>query len=631
MTCIGLNKKNCFLLLIYKPLRSNILFSKFEIFILLCALYLFVPFNIQAQDNYEIRKIHFKGNKTFKKADLLDHVVMHEMNFIKKLQKIESSLYSKEFIETDIQRLTAFYQSEGFLYAKVNLDSLDINNKKRKVNIYITIQENTPVVVDSIYFKINDPPPVMRANAQRRMQRRLDLTHGKRFTDQLLYSDVNKITTRFINRGYAYANTDFDLALLKDSTNISYTSTLGDICNFGQTTVQGNKYVKEKIIRRQLSYKADEMYRIDKLDKSRSNLYDLQLFRVVSLSPQMNRATMRNPIPITLTIEEMPKWSTKFGLGYGTEDKFRAFVDLTYRGLLGGSSRINLNAKHSALMPYYVSVSWIQPQFFLKGLSVSINPYVQRQKEPGYNTQTIGLKLPANYNFTPQIRTSLAYYFEKVTQHLDSFNVDIPNPENDKFLYSKSGLTGTFAWNTGAPVVSPVKGGSISVGAKLNGYLFGGDFSYTRLWVDLRKYQKLGDFVVSGRVMIGGIHSSDSSKFIPVEDRFYSGGGNSNRGWARSMLGPLRQDGTPLGGKSILEMNAEVRYNVFWEIDIAAFMDVSNIWEESYSYNFSKLNYAAGGGIRVNTPIGPVRVDVGVPIWNEKKSLQFFISIGQAF
>ena len=460
------------------------------------------------------------------------------------------------------------------------------------------------------------------------------LNKNQRFTDQNLYNDVAKINGIFNNLGYAYAKTDFDLKLnLPDSTNISYEVSPGMLNQFGETTVSGNNYISEKIIRRQISYKAGDTYRRDQLDKTRKNLYDLQLFRVVSLSPQTDRATMRNPIPVQLAIEEMPRWMTKFGVGYGTEDRFRAFADITYRGLFNRTSRLNLYAKHSYLIPYSVSLSWIQPQFFLKGLSVSVNPYIKRVREPGYETQTLGLQLPANYSINSKMTASLAYYFEKVTQHREEGveQVEVPNPEDTKFLYNKSGLTASFTYNNGKPAYSPVRGEVITIGAKLNGYIFGGDFDYTRLWIDARKYQKIGDFTLTLRAMIGGIHSSDSSGFIPVEDRFYSGGGNSNRGWARSMLGPKRETGTPLGGKSILEMNVEVRRHLFWEVELAAFMDISNVWTESYRFPFKDLSYAAGGGSRVNTPIGPVRLDVGVPLWNDKKSLQLFISIGQAF
>ncbi|MFW6289992.1 MAG: BamA/TamA family outer membrane protein, partial [Mariniphaga sp.] len=70
---------------------------------------------------------------------------------------------------------------------------------------------------------------------------------------------------------------------------------------------------------------------------------------------------------------------------------------------------------------------------------------------------------------------------------------------------------------------------------------------------------------------------------------------------------------------------------LFCRISLVAFLDAGNIWEKSYYYEFNNLAYAVGTGIRVDTPIGPVRFDVGFPVWNQKTSPEFFISVGQAF
>lgn len=583
-----------------------------------------------SQENYEIRRIRFKGNKTFSKSELLDHTAMQTFNLFKRIQRRDPVLYSAEFMESDLQRLTIFYQSEGFLHADVALDTLIINHKKQRVNINIKIRENKSVKVDTVKFKLNEPLHHVNPDSLlRKLSKRLLLATGARFRDNGIYEDVGEINTEFFNLGYVYVKTNFDLNLRPqaDLVDISYDIFPGQICSFGQTTITGTNNIRERKMRKLLAYNPGDQYSKTKLDKTRSNLYDLQLFRVVSINPQMDWDHQENPIPIRIVIQEIPRWESKFGIGFGTEDRFRAFADVTYRGLFGGTSRLNLYAKHSYLTPYMVSLSWIEPMFFVKKLSLTVNPYIQRQREPGYNNLTFGLNLPVAYTFNDYLKGSLAYYFENVTQ----YEASEINPEDDKFLYNKSGMALWFAFNNSDPVFSAEKGWSVSLGAKVNGYIFGTQFDYTKLWIDVRKYLRLGKFVVGLRGMIGAIHSSDTTGFIPVEDRFYSGGTNSNRGWARSELGPKRENGTPMGGKSIFEMNVEVRHPLFWRLEIAAFVDVGNVWAQDYHYRFNDLAWAVGGGLRLNTPIGPVRLDLGVPIANEKKSVQFFISIGQAF
>ncbi|MDR0370839.1 MAG: BamA/TamA family outer membrane protein [Prevotellaceae bacterium] len=591
-------------------------------------------FSLDAQDNYEIRKITFKGNNAFDKPVLLEQTSMRESDFwTKRIQKIEPAIYSHQFLEDDMNRIKTFYQSEGFLHTEISLDTLIVDNKKKRVNIRLAIVENRAVKVDSIIMSLTDSVST-RFNERRRqlfISRALNLKKGKRFSDNLLYEDISKINTLFVNRGYFYAKTDFDLELENDSVLIHYQVTPNSRVHIGNTTITGNKYIKEKYIRRQLNYAQGDVISQTNLNKTRSNIYNLQLFRIVSVSPQADRNTALNPIPIHIQIEEMPRISSKLGIGWGTEDSFRASADVTYRAVAGGTSRLNLYAKHSKLTPIHVSLSWIQPQLYFKKLSVSVNPYIKWEKEPGYNTQTIGLNFPLSYTFSDKLKGALTYYFERVQQNTEDSDAEIPNPEDNKFLYNKSGLYGSVVYNNASPVFSPEKGEMITAGGKLNGYLFGSDFNYMKVWIEARKYFKVKNLVIGLRGMFGGIYSSDDNGFIPVDDRFYSGGSNSNRGWARSQLGPKRESGTPLGGKSLLEANVELRHPLFWRVELAGFMDIANVWGDPFHYRFRELAVAAGGGIRITTPIGPIRLDVGVPLWNEKKNVQFFLSVGQAF
>jgi outer membrane protein insertion porin family len=588
-----------------------------------------------AQENYEIRSVVFKGNKTLSEDFLLERMALKEVSSIERLlTKNEPTLYNRELINLDLERLVAIYQSEGFLDIKVKIEDLKINDKKETIKITFNIDEGEPVVVDSLQVRLAvDSVDVNLDSLARKVSRKLLLTKKKRFRDEDLNTDVTYIEDAFRNIGYAYVKVEYDLHVNpgNSTTHIHYLVYPGTLSYIGETSIEGNKHLKEKFLQKQISYKQGELYDKSKLSNTRENLYELQLFKVVSVLPDIDRKTEKSPIPVKIYLEEAPRLTTKFGAGYGTEDKFRAFVDLNLRGFLGGARRVNLYLKHSGLEPYSASLRWIQPQFFGKKSSIILNPFIMRNSEPGYDTQTLGLNVPVTYKFNPRMTSTLTYYFEKVKQFLEPGETGQVDMEDDKFLYDKSGLQLSAIFNNSMPMFSPIKGMNITAGYKFNGYFLGGDFSYQRLWADFRNYQKIGDVVLAYRVMMGGIHSGDSTGFIPVEDRFYAGGSNSVRGWNRSELGPKRPSGTPFGGKSVFEANFEARHHLFWRISAVAFIDAGNVWVKSFEYIFNDLSYAVGGGLRVETPIGPIRFDVGVPVWNEKKSPQFFISVGQAF
>lgn len=600
-------------------------------FIFISALFCVQPVLLLAQNNYEIRKISFKGNKTLNKDFLLERMAMKKVSWFQKtILRKEPHLYSNELINLDLERLKRVYQSEGFLDVSVNLQPLKINKKKKTIKLTIDIEEGKPVVVDSISFELtSEANNVKMDSLTKRVLRKINLGQGNRFRDDALMDDIMIIENAFKNMGYAYASSSYDLYLRP--TGIHYLISPGQLSYIGPTSIEGNKHVTEKFIRKQLKYKEGDLYNRSLLEKTRKNLYFLQMFRVVSVLPQMGKDSLRNPIPVKLYVEEAPRLNARVGLGYGTEDKFRTFLDLTYLGFLGNARRLNLQVKHSEILPYSVSLRWIQPRFFSARSTIELNPYLNRTKEPGYDTRTYGLKVPLGYEFIPRWNGLFTYYFENVEQTIEPNDPDFIEQTSDKFPYNKSGVILGTSFDNSRPQFSPTKGSNVSLAFKVNGYIFGGDFSYTRLWASYRTYHQMGNFTLAFKLMAGGIISSNSSKFIPVEDRFYSGGSSSVRGWNRAQLGPKRESGSPRGGSSILETSLEVRFPLFWRLSAVAFVDIGNTWLQEYSYRLNELAYAVGPGLRIKTPIGPIRFDVGFPVWNEKKRPQFFISVGQAF
>jgi outer membrane protein insertion porin family len=591
--------------------------------------------NLPAQENYEIRRVAFRGNKTLDEEFLLERMALKEVRWIEKVfTNNEPVLYSEELLEIDLERLVRIYQSEGFLQADVSLLPPNINERKQTVKVKIEVQEGKPILVDSISIRFRgEMENVDTDSLQNKLIKKLQLVKEKRFRDEALETDVQLIEDACRNLGYAYvvATYDLDIDFSGFTTGIYYSISPGPKSFFGETTISGNKHVSEPFLRKQLSYEEGEVYDKSELTETRQDFYRLQLFRVVSVLPQKEETTKKSPIPVEVYIEEAPRFNTRFGAGYGTEEKFRAFVDLNYHGFLGGARRINLYAKHSALEPYFLQLRWIHPQFIGLDGSVSLNPFVKAKDEPGYETQSYGIDVPFTYHFNPRLNSKLTYFFEDVEQRVEPGDKEFTDFEDDKFPYTKSGFLFGTVFDNSLPAFSPEKGFNASLGFKMSGYIFGGTFNYTRLWGDFRAYHEIGEVVLAVRIMAGGIVSADSSGFIPVEDRFYSGGSNSIRGWSRQQLGPKRESGTPLGGKSIFETNFEIRHNLFWRLSVAAFIEAGNVWRSSFEYHLGDLGYAAGPGIRIATPIGPVRIDVGFPVWSDKKSPQFFISVGEAF
>ena len=117
-------------------------------------------------------------------------------------------------------------------------------------------------------------------------------------------------------------------------------------------------------------------------------------------------------------------------------------------------------------------------------------------------------------------------------------------------------------------------------------------------------------------------------------ERFYLGGGSSLRGFAFQGLGPVsRAHGEPVGGTSLLETSAELRFPIRASLSGVAFADAGSLDLEPHRWSLGDVVVSLGTGLRYRTPLGPVRIDVAFPIDAPSAAhvSRVFLSIGQSF
>jgi outer membrane translocation and assembly module TamA len=170
-----------------------------------------------------------------------------------------------------------------------------------------------------------------------------------------------------------------------------------------------------------------------------------------------------------------------------------------------------------------------------------------------------------------------------------------------------------------------------------------GDFNYYAVAIDGRHYLPLTDrLVLATRVQLGNIRPiADDQTNIPFAKKYFLGGATSIRGWGRYEVSPLSGSGLPLGGDSMVAATAELRAVLHGNLGGVVFLDAGNVWAKAWSIRLSDLRYAVGPGLRYQTPIGPVRFDIGYqlnPIPGllvngepQSRRFRFHFSIGQAF
>ena len=583
-----------------------------------------------AQENYIVRSISFEGNKILTAENLFEQMEHYQTSWFADVILFEDPyLFSSEIFERDKERIIKYYQKESFIYAKIINVNLIKDDNSKTVEIIIKIDESTPIIVGIADINTGNN----KLQQIPKIAEELSLKKGVRFRDNLITSDKNLIINFFINNGFPYVTADYslDLDTLNNVVNIFWNVAPGKLSKFGDVEFEGNERTEKKLLENKLSFQKGQAYDGTELDKTQKKIYALGLFHIVSVKALFEKEEL-SIIPIKINLVETPKFNTKLGIGYGRDEKFRVSIDQRWLGFLGGARQLKFYAKHSDLEPYHFRFDYIQPDFITEYTNLSISPYLIKQTEPAFSLNKFGADLKLQRPLLKNVIGSFKYTFERSNLDTNSISSEELKFYNLESVYNKSGIEVGFERNTSEPVFDPNSGSLSSVVVHYSGLGLQSKYHFLRPTIEYRKYNRISEWLILAfRIKAGTIFSYDEDEFVPYEDRFYSGGSSSLRGWARAELGPKDSDGQPLGGKSVFESNIEFRYPIYSLLSGVVFLDYGNVWTNELTYNFNELRYSAGWGLRISTPIGPVRIDLAIPVFEGAAKLQYFISVGQAF
>jgi outer membrane translocation and assembly module TamA len=203
--------------------------------------------------------------------------------------------------------------------------------------------------------------------------------------------------------------------------------------------------------------------------------------------------------------------------------------------------------------------------------------------------------------------------------------------------------------DTSDSLFRPTRGYKVVAGYQVAMPILTTDYAYHKVTVLGTYYRVVREgWVLAFKVLPGAIltYSGDpeggGQGRVPLFQRLFAGGANSVRGYERRQLGPKddparfgqTRDPEPIGGNALLETSVELRFPLRGKIRGAAFVDAGNVWREAGDISPGDLKITPGFGIRYDTIVGPIRLDVGHRTDSTEDFLPhwvFHISIGNAF
>lgn len=592
----------------------------------------FVIFLIQsvmlvAQNGTRLKSIDFEGNKILSDAELLSQMNTQPKKGIQKLlfwKKRPDFIPSA--LNEDIERLKSFYIRNGFLDPEISY-KLDSARSGSLIEVNIKIRENNFVKVGDIDIKLEGDS--LNYYLIDSVRPEIPLETGKRFVDEEVFGTQSIIKKAFSNNGYPYTSVNYDIMLHENSlaADVLFDVDPGIRSFFGKTIITGESLISEKFIRKYLHFSTGKLYSTGKIDRSQQDLFDTDLFQYVVISSRKDSIT-GDEIPVEILVKELPRWKLETGAGYGSEDRIRLSAEITRLNFLGGARRLIFRAKTSYFLPFSFDLRFVQPNIFFPRLDLVINPFYLRQREISYRIDRLGGSINFLYKPGRNINLNFSYALERdKILEIHNLELDTASLKHNKSIFSVGGQ-----FNTTNDIFYPSEGIRLNTTLSYAGLGFSNIADYYKLEFAISKYLNVStETVLALKFSTGVIKALEKNKRTPVEERFLIGGASSLRGWERHAISPLNLSGFPVGGNTMLETSAELRFPIYEILHGAVFADAGNVWSSSYSYQLSEIHYDTGVGLRVRTPIGPVRLDFATPVISDKARLQFFISVGQAF
>jgi outer membrane protein assembly complex protein YaeT len=383
-----------------------------------------------------------------------------------------------------------------------------------------------------------------------------------------------------------------------------------------------------------MAYKEGELFDVRKIYQSQKNLYRLDLFSSVAVTPQDVPPTESN-IPVEVKVTESKKRSVSGGLGWGTEDQFRARLGLRIRNLFGGGRYLDFDGRYSKIDSRFAA-TFTNPQIWRSYFDFIAGSALYYREYPSFNDRTLSAQSRLERDLPWDIKAYGGYMiqFDKPSDIPGTVQDLFTEPQDQTFRTSLAFLG--FRQDTTDDLLYPTKGGIVIVHGEYAPSYFGSDPQFLSGRLEGRRFINLWEkkFILATRAVVGLIEPIQNTAEIPLYRRFFTGGFNTVRGYRLFVLGPTDIAGNPVGGNSLLEASAELRFPVYKDLRGVAFVDAGNVYPTISDLDPGNLYYGAGCGLRYQTPIGPVGVDIAFPlrgIQQQQDSFQVYLTIGQSF
>lgn len=378
--------------------------------------------------------------------------------------------------------------------------------------------------------------------------------------------------------------------------------------------ITGNDKTKDYVIRRELKVKPGDVLDTKVLNQGLRRVLMLGHFDEVARDFQDTDDPDR--VNLVISVTERKTGVFTGGAGYSSTEGFIGYVEVADQNFLGRGERVNVRWEFGQKKNNY-DIGFFEPYINENGMFMGFNVYNRLSRDRldkdgnEYDWHRTGGDVTLGQPITEHTNASVRLKIEnsKYTNIREKGTSDFEDKDGSTRTLRLQTLTNT----TDHPFF-PTNGIKNRLSVEMGGYFLGGDSDFTKYEADLSKYMQVGS---NGQTLALRVSTGLINGDAPLQELFYVGGSETVRGY---------RYGEFIGEKSLM-VNGEYRFPVMKAIHGVVFVDTGNAWERSGSMRLSDMHTGYGLGVRLDTPIGVIRIDYGI---GDEGGRTYF-SLGQTF
>ncbi len=578
-----------------------------------------------------VREIRFVGNKTFSDRKLRKQMKTKAKTPIAFFDK--SGQLDQAQLQQDLDSIREFYQNKG--YIDIAIPEVRQERYTGGLRLVIAINEGVQYHVRNLSFS------GLEVTNDQKLRAVLKMKEKAIYTPEALTADVKAMNDGYGAGGYVDVDvqpqgTPVGLGLV----DLHYTIVEGERSFVERVTIVGNTRTKDKVIRREVLVAPGDVYNTVRVDVSKQRLENLGYFEKVETFPEQTGIPSRRNLVVQ--VEEKRTGALQFGAGYSTIDSVIGFVEFSqgnfdianWPAFTGAGQKFRARAQFGSQRQDY-ELSLTEPYFLGKRLSLGGDIFYHGASflSTVYDQRAYGFSINSRLPLTAFSYISLTYRLEEV----EIFNVNStasPQLQAQAGTLLNSVLTPSYTYDTRDNIFLTRHGHRFVFTPNLAGGFLGGDVQVYGFDFQASQYFLLPlDNILLLNGEVSTVDTWGSGSNVPIFDRFFLGGANDLRGFNYRDVSPRDVNAQPLGGNTLARFTIEDTFPIIPKVRFAMFYDTGFVNAGAYDFGTQDIASDVGIGIRLDLPVGPLRLDYGFPLQGKQfgSGGKFNFSVGYQF